>query len=511
MPNTTKNLLLLRLDALGLDIVKVSAAVERAKQRGQYLREANAYLGPHIRELRTVRDILSALVRTMNEEEEIGELLSDASLTLERDLKQAPELVENVMTGVTQTVKSLKLAMATTVSLNQPSLALQQSLDQRCGELERSLSKLRTQVTTAGSVAAREHWETYQKLLDDVARPIFIEYVDFLGGLTVRDTGLDDLVCDMTEAVLGRFIPLTNRSLPLPGRQAALGNALDSVVLLGFPEWSIWGIPLVGHEVGLAYIKERKDAKLGELINRFLPQPSAAEDIGSGHDSRRAEPESSWSEELIEQLLADAFATYTMGLSYACAALLLRLNPRHDEPNHQDRPRDIDRARVIIMTLKAKRPSAPAAGGTFTDWVSHLENLWVSAVVAYAAPGEAGAARQEAEGPPPAEDRLDDLTRQAVNHFEDMTLIRPYNEERWRGSEAWFKALKEHDSAGPLWQPVEDVVPDVLTAAWRLRLSSQPEPNNDPNVSPNDVAAEVQKRWFLRPEGSLSRASVARA
>jgi hypothetical protein len=502
MPNATKNLLLLRLDALALDIIKVRAAVKRAEQRGQYLREANDYLVPHIRELRTVRDTLSALVRTMDEEEEIGELLSDASLTLERDLKQAPELVEKVLTGVTQTVKSLKLAMATTVSLKDPSLALQESLNKRCGELEGSLTELRGKVNADGSAASRGHWETYQKLLDDVARPMFIEYVDFLGGLTVRDTGLDDLVCDMTEAVLARFIPLTNRSLPLPGRQAALGNALESVVLLGFPEWSIWGIPLVGHEVGLAYIKERKDAKLGELINRFLPQRSAAEDGGSGGDLLPPERVSAWNEELIEQLLADAFATYTMGLSYACAALLLRLSPRHDEPRHPDRPRDIDRARVIIMTLKAERPSAPAAGGTFTDWVSHLENLWMSAVVAHAAPGEAVAARQEVKGPSPAEDWLDDLTSQAVNHFDGMTLIRPYNEERWKGSDAWFDALREHDSVGPLWQPVEDVVPDVLTAAWRLRLSSKREPNNKPNESPNDVAAEVQKRWSLRRKGA---------
>jgi hypothetical protein len=336
-----------------------------------------------------------------------------------------------------------------------------------------------------------------------VARPVFIEYVDFLGGLTVRDTGLDDLVCDMTEAVLGRFKSLTKRSLPLPGRQAALGNVLNSVVLLGFPEWSIWGIPLVGHEVGLAYIKEGNYPELSQLINKFLPKASAAETEQNSAESGPAQRVSpGWSEEVVEQLVADAFATYTLGPAYACAALLLRLNPRHDEPTHPDRPRDIDRARVIIMMLKAQRRSAPAAGGTFTDLVTDLENLWVSAVVAHAAPGEAGAAEQEALGPSPAEDWLDDLTAEAIDHFEDMWLIRPHNEERWKGSDAWFEALQTSSSTSPLWQPVEDVVPDVLTASWRLRLSSsERESNGERNQEANRIAAEVQRRWSSRRKG----------
>jgi hypothetical protein len=472
--SSAKNLLLLRLDALALDITKVRAAVERAEQRGQNLREAQETITPHIRELRTVRNTLSSLVHAMDDETAFADLLADASLNLERDLKEAPRLVEAVLAAVHKTVDCLQLAMATTVSLKEPSLALQHSLNQRCGELEKSLNELRSRVPTDGAAATREHWQAYQSLLEDLARPVFVEYVDFLGGLTVRDTGLDDLVCDMTEAVLGRFKPLTSRSLPLPGRQAALGNALGSVVLLGFPEWSIWGIPLVGHEVGLAYSQEQKDHELLKLIDH----------VSEAHGV---------SKKLVQDLLADGFATYTLGLSYACAALLLRLNPRHDEPHHSDRPRDIERARVILMTLKAERPSAPEAGGSFTDCVASLETLWKSAVVAHARPQDADAAQQEAEGPIPAEDWLDDLTRDAVEHFGEMMMIRPYDEKRWRGSEDWLKTLREHDSASRPWLPADEVVPDVLTAAWRLRLLSEQEPN--------DVAAEVQKRWFQARKG----------
>ena len=180
-------------------------------------------------------------------------------------------------------------------------------------------------------------------------------------------------------------------------------------------------------------------------------------------------------------------------LSYACATLLLRLSPRHDEPHRADHPRDVDRARVIMMTLRAGGSSAPTGDGAYADCVSDLEQIWESAVVAHAAPSEANAARQEVEGPPPEEDWLDNFTADAINHFREFTIIRPYNEERWRNSQVWFDTLQQDQSVGPLWSPEEHVVPDVLTAAWRLRLTSAQEPNG--------VAAEVQRRWSSRRKG----------
>lgn len=247
MTSPAKNLLLLRLDALHHDVTKVDAAVARAEQRGQYLRDAYDQLKLHIGKLRTVENTLSALVNVMKDDptdvENLGPkiraLLEDAAVNLSNQLDQAEPLTKDVLAAISRTLHSLNLAMATTVSLKDPE-KLKASLNRRCRDLKKELQELRSTVAEESTTATRPHWETYQKLLDEKARPIFVEYVDFLGGLTVRDTGLDDLVCEMTEALLLRYNSLTKRSLPLPGRQAALGNALESVVLLGFPEWSIW-------------------------------------------------------------------------------------------------------------------------------------------------------------------------------------------------------------------------------------------------------------------------------
>lgn len=188
-----------------------------------------------------------------------------------------------------------------------------------------------------------------------------------------------------------------------------------------------------------------------------------------------------------------------MGLSYACAALLLRLSPRHDEPDHADRPRDIDRARVILMTLESD-PSAPAAGGSYTDCVAALKELWMSAVVSHAEPDAAELAQQEAKGPPPADDWLDDLTREAIRHFEEIPVIQGYDNDRWVGSDAWRSTFQEAGSAEPQWSPADDnkVVLDVLTAAWRLRLVTTPAPSEGVSEEMNELAQKVKDRWSAR-------------
>ncbi len=475
------DLLLIRLDALELDIAKVGECVEIAKNRGLLLEEAMDALRPQKRILKALAGRLNDLADAMAEEPDLQDRLAEAVMELDSALLAAPKMIASVIDAVGETEARLAKVKATNVTLEADNLTrLQYSLNQRCEKVRDRVVALREEVVGSAPDARREQWLQYQRLLEDQARPVFMEYVDFLGGLTVRDTGLDDQVCAMTDALLTRFTAATSKSLPLPARQAALGSALDSIVLLGFPEWSVWGIPLVAHEVGLAYAKDRNNPALAELIDRFVVKPPAAGSTGAAAIPGRTKS-------YVKELLADAFATYTLGLSYACAALLLRLSPRHDDEYESDAPRDIERARVIMLTLLTGGTTAPAAGGSFTDDVSGLEATWRTAVAAHAGPAAAAAALQESEGPPPEKDWLDDFTDAAVLHFRQMTMmIRPYDDERWRASELWLEAL--HDgSVAPGWNPTSDAVPDVLTAAWRLRLRQ----DNDPDV----LANQVKRLW----------------
>jgi hypothetical protein len=475
---TTPDLLVLRLEALELDNEKVRVAVTRAQQRRQNLEYAREHITPCKAQLRTVQRRFRGLLDAMEDDLDIGNLLTKVSTGLDEELRETPKLIEGLIESIQMTVNCLGDAMATTVSLDDRSMALQASLNLRCDELGGKISTLRDKVRNSAPASRKEQWGSYHWLLDEVARPVFMEYVDFLGGLTVRDTGLDDRVCEMTDALLTRYKQVTQRSLPLPARQAALGNALDSVVLLGFPEWSIWGIPLVGHEVGLAYAKEQHDRGLSALIKRYLPDEQPAD------ESRGPEDEGSHNEEYIQQLLADAFATYTLGLSYACAALLLRLSPRHDEAPSPSQPRDIDRARVIMMTLE----TCGGSGGTFSDAMGSLKDIWEAAVRAHAGPAQAAEAVKEAQGPPSHADWLDDFTRDAVEHFRSLNItVRAYDDERWNASTKWYEALLDKNKVDPGWTSVDDAVPDALTAAWRLRLVGQ--------LKPVDLAENLKERW----------------
>jgi hypothetical protein len=392
-------------------------------------------------------------------------------------------------------VKSLKSATEilgrakeTTTEINHP--YLQESLDGRCTQLESEISRLEEKVRTTASVDRRQQWIDYQKLLDLDARPTFVEYVDFLGGLTVRDTGLDDRICDMTGELLTRFNSITPQALtlPLPARHAALGNALDGLVLLGFPEWSIWGIPLVGHEIGLGYVRDPKhQAGLTDLVKKFTPMVP--------HCDRPAEERESNAKAYLDQLVADCFATYILGFSYACAGLLLRLTPRHDEVRSPTMPRDIDRARVIMMTLHGG-DAGPDAGGTFSDAVGGLQKIWESAVRAYAGPDQAAEALEEAKGPPPKDDWLDDFTEMAIEHFTNSRLIQPYDNDRWTQSDTWQSHLAT-TATGTMerrsWRPKGAAVADVLTAAWRMRLMD--------DADPDSVARRVLASWSKRIKG----------
>lgn len=517
----SKDLLELRLGALGLDVDKVRLAVELASDRGRDLQKAEQELQAARKSWNAIAGVLDALAKGMKKQPEIVDALNDYSEGLSEHVREAASKVDPLDESLDALEECLGQATGTAVLIEGFS---QTSLELRCKELKNSIEELRSKVRGTPS---SEHWTNYQALLDDEARPVFAEYVDFLGGLTLRDTGLDDRVCELTDALLSRFGQATELSLPLPARQAALGVALHSVILLGFPEWSIWGIPLVGHEVGLAYVSKRDEAtdpELCDLIRRYASKPEGnaatarpvrseqyvAQLFAAALATYRYAPKPEGdaattrpvrSEQYVAQLFSDALATYTLGLSYACAALLLRLSPRYDKVVDPDVPTDIDRAQVILLTLGSDPP-----GGSFTEAVGHLNTIWVEAVRAHAGPEHADAAEREAAGASPEDAWLPEFTQAAVGYFRAIPkMFSHYDHARWEASSTWAVALAGKQN-GPGWTDEDMAVLDVLTAAWRWRIGRDPGLNGSGEVAawlrrgsgeidPPKLALDVKDRW----------------
>jgi hypothetical protein len=161
----------------------------------------------------------------------------------------------------------------------------------------------------------------------------WVDYLEYVAGLCLRHDGLDGGMCAIADALIAELVHGSRdlEALAIPGRGSRDG-ALTKVVYLGFPEWTVWALPLAAHEL---WHIARQHAQLGEQFFIF-----ARRELGG----RLSEDEIAACEEdpLLENCIADAFATYTMGPSYACAALILGLDPVSDAL----------RASTILYTLE---------------------------------------------------------------------------------------------------------------------------------------------------------------
>jgi hypothetical protein len=449
-----QELLLIRLDTLGDDIGKVATAFDRAKGRGDEINGIITLLGGEAQENTVLRPLrqLSGLV---DELREIFREYPEIEETI--DEMEGPELLQR-LGGANAEFDRIRLTLIDARSrlrkirksiVPMGEWVSSESLAQQCAKLRIAVEALRTSVEEAGADPGkqRKFWQVYENLLVKQARPLFGEYVDFLGGLTLRDTGLDDRVCEMTDFLLGGFKTVTRHYLPIPSRTAALSSALDSVVKLGFPEWTLWGVPLVAHEVGLALAHDGRAEDVHDLLEKWCRTRPSGE---------------------VTELFADAFGAYTIGPAYGYAAMLMRLQPHHDEPSRPDEARDVDRARLILRVLRA----LGEPGTTYRAQESRLQEIWKSAVVTLAEPGAAERAATEADGPAEADDWLDDFHAEMLELFKRRSSIQPFDDTRWADVQTeWNEYLRGSGSAPQMQEEAGDVLA-LLNMAWAARIET---------------------------------------
>jgi hypothetical protein len=470
------SLLRIRLDVLDNDIDKVAGAVDQANQRGREINDVIKALGDGersvIRMILQLEKVITDISNALNLNDDIGESLDEAEgPKLRKDVADATADFDELNTKVMNARNDLQRIRTTIVAANDR-FTDQSSLQLECNELHRLVKVLRTDLDSGDldAQAQRRLWTEYEDLLITRGRPLFGEYVDFLGGLTMRDTGLDDRVCEMTDVLLAGFTTVTGYYLPIPSRTAALSSALDSVVKLGFPEWSMWGVPLVAHEVGLALTRNPKAVDVTTLLE-------ATDRKWSGKANRAR----------LAELFADVFGAYTIGPAYGYAALMLRLHPHHDEQPGDDEARDVDRARLILDALSAD--SDP--GTTFSTEVGRLRDTWEEAVVTLAGTERASEARAEVIGPSREEDWLDDYVQAVRVLLTKRGALQPFDEVRWaRAATTWADL-----SAGTrkMNENTDDVLA-VLNQAWAARVKRPDDVH--------DIAAKVEALWGERKRAS---------
>lgn len=347
--------------------------------------------------------------------------------------------------------------------------------------------------------------------LDDGARPLQRETLEFLGGFLVRQRRLDHeparltnkrddgpSICDLADEMLREYARRTGVNW---SARTILGTdpflAMDTqVVRVRFPDWSMWNLPLMAHEFGhLAALATPAFLEFqSEQSQQALEGYPHPERVNPGHyiQFRRRH---------LDEFFADVFATYTLGPAFVCDVLLLHLNPAEAHVWRGAHPTHHERAQVILLTLgemNQKTREGNYDEGLYAPLLTSLQHGWDEALrVCQAAPRD--------------EEVFNFQLKQSLRWWRRLygvvdrfyRLGASYTPKRWRYAQALAQRLTKPPA--PTMPELEKMAEDhslkgtsfcdVLNGVWRARDSGmQP-------VASLTLAAHQLGRDYLRGLG----------
>jgi hypothetical protein len=412
------------------------STVERALIDLEDARNANASIGRGDELVRGLVDSIESAtgkLRTRVEGEQaslkkdVGEVLralEDASNVAQASIEEQP-------------IPRLLVLQQTSVGDN-----LLDDVRERLEELrtiETTLAAVRAAAPDPGEALLREAWDAYALLAVECGK-LFGEYVDLVRGVLLRDAGLDHDLCRIADELVrlwGSFKDYTWQAFTIPASRERRDMSSARLIRIGFPEWSVWVLPLTAHEFGHVFAA-RHDKMPGVVADCVVGDRATPADVRS------------W--------VADAFATGVMGPPYVWAMMLLRADPLCAP--------DRSRMNVMLLMLRKLGEGKPT---NYDDVVGVLEGVWA------AAERQAGDVAASAD--------VDDLLSHVVEQVA-LRIPKPFVPTDWE------RALELVDRLEDAATPIGDLVSDlslkdlrlVLAAAWhaRTRLGSDgPEPGDD--------------------------------
>ena len=295
------------------------------------------------------------------------------------------------------------------------------------------------------------HWAEYERL-NARSQVIFREFVELIAGLAFRSRSndpwifeaVDQLVVEYATAARQNWEPLT-----VPWVQDAIVRTLARVTRIRFQDWSIWGLPTTAFEFWRVLTEsDNPPDQVRDLLDFVLRGSRDLTRLRCAH----------------KVLLADAFATYMMGLSYPSAAIMLRLDPSEKA-----------RAYMLFEALRlvGRRPGSAAAGVYDQKYVAPLMTWW-----------------EQMAGPEPwprdrVKRRIEDLARLTLEGIQQLLPSGSYRPDN---------LLQRIDPAAGIIGNGEEIdansgvvvagysLRDVLNVAWAARVTH-------PETPPRDIAS----------------------
>jgi hypothetical protein len=293
-------------------------------------------------------------------------------------------------------------------------------------------------------------WGEYVKL-NGQSQAIVREFVELVAGLAFRDRSKDPWIFDAVDQLIVEYATAARQQwepLSVPWVQDAIVKTLARVMRLRFQDWTIWGLPTTAFEFWRVLLEsDRRPDQVQNLLDyvtRSLPEPkrlSAVERV----------------------LVADALATYMMGVSYAAAAIVLRFEP-------QDR----SRAFMVLEALRlvGRRRDSEAAGVYDERYVAPLQEWWNLLAGADPLPDEQARARVTALAKL-SFDGLQDQIPSASYRADNLSMrVRPVADIIGEG--------RTYPENAPI-KAGDLTLRDVMNSAWAARLTF-------PATKPRDIA-----------------------
>lgn len=238
--------------------------------------------------------------------------LSQADLDRQRRLEEVQQCATNVMNEIVSLADSRRKAYGSFQDVWRWSVAglggpaLKEAVD----EYQRLIRQIRI---------ADSPWRRYQSEMPRLGHELFSRYLELLAGMAVRGFGVDPTVQSDADALIELLKGGEGASAEQLRSPLALMSSLGRRhIPLGYPQWSLWALPLVGRAVG------------DRVVKSLLPQEL---------DDR------------LRVICADLYAQYVLGPSYLHAAVFLEFDPSPDPPG-PNVPPDPLRATVLLWNLR---------------------------------------------------------------------------------------------------------------------------------------------------------------
>jgi hypothetical protein len=346
-----------------------------------------------------------------------------------------------------------------------------------------ALNKIYRQLKDTGlddGVVLPVAWQSYKQIDHESKEKIFGECLEAIGGLAIRDKKLsartswvantaDEFIRECAKEYVGEQW----LSFAVFARQEALNRTMARIVRLRFPEWTVWSLPLAAHEFGHVVIEDNSE---------WLEFAHEQADTLSWHTDRVDEQRL-----CMYEILADAFATFTMGPAYVCAAISLWLNPLplSNESSDMRCVSGTTRARLIFRIMEQMRrtwsegaaESEPSPHQMFMQ--EKLERKWRE-VIERVKPSD-----EEPEGSEEGfldEEQVTSLVNDILERF--SWALKPKGaylykgeggfEEVERWADGWLQQLDNGERLAIPRVSSDSTLRNALNAAWLCRVQSEP-------------------------------------